>query len=82
MLRSCLDGLDASRTKIIYLFSPALNTSELYATILEEFDITLPPAANAGDTLRVLQRTLLAVHESGTQVVLETCDGTAAQHWT
>ena len=70
VLRSCLDGLDASRTKVIYLFSPALDTSELYATILDEFDITLPPTSNAGDTLRVLQRALLAVHESGIQVVL------------
>jgi general secretion pathway protein A len=70
VLRSCLDALDASRTKIIYLFSPALNTSELYATILDEFDVILPPTSNAADTLRILQRTLLAVHESGTQVVL------------
>jgi general secretion pathway protein A len=70
MLRACLDVLDASRTKIIYLFSPALNTTELYATILDEFDVMLPPTSNAADTLRILQRTLLAVHESGTQVVL------------
>ena len=70
VLRVCLDGLDASRTKIIYLFSPALNTSELYATILDEFDVTLPPTSNSADTLSVLQRILLAVHESGTQVVL------------
>jgi general secretion pathway protein A len=70
VLRACLDGLDAGRTKIIYLFSPALNTSELYATILDEFDVTLPSTSNAAETLRILQRTLLAVHESGTQVVL------------
>jgi len=70
VLRVCLDALDASRTKIIYLFSPALNTSELYATILDEFDVMLPPTSNAADTLRILQRTLLAVHESGTKVVL------------
>jgi general secretion pathway protein A len=70
VLRSCLDALDASRTKIIYLFSPALNTSELYATILDEFDVMLPPTSNAADTLRILQRTLLAFHKSGMQVVL------------
>jgi general secretion pathway protein A len=70
VLRACLDALDPSRTKIIYLFSPALNTSELYATILDEFDVTLPPTTNAADTLRILQRLLLAFHKSGTQVVL------------
>jgi general secretion pathway protein A len=70
VLRACLDALDPSRTKIIYLFSPALSTAELYASILDEFDVTLPPTSNAADTLRILQRLLLAVHESGTQVVL------------
>jgi general secretion pathway protein A len=70
VLRVCLDGLDSTKYKIIYLFSPALSTAELYATILEDFDVTLPPTSNATDLLRVLQRTLLAVHESGQQVVL------------
>jgi general secretion pathway protein A len=70
VLRACLDGLDSSKFKIIYLFSPALSTAELYATILEEFDVTLPPTSNAADMLRVLQRTLLAVHQAGLQVVL------------
>jgi len=70
VLRQCLDGLDSSRTKIIYLFSPALSTAELYSAILDEFDVTLPPTSNAADTLRMLQRTLLATHQSGTQVVL------------
>ncbi|MGA2400021.1 MAG: AAA family ATPase [Steroidobacteraceae bacterium] len=70
VLRVCLDGLDPSKSKIIYLFSPALNTTELYATLLEEFDVTLPPTTSAVDMLRILQRTLLAVHYSGTQVVL------------
>jgi general secretion pathway protein A len=70
VLRACLDALDASRTKIIYLFSPALSTPELYATILDEFDVVLPPTSNAADTLRILQRLLLAFHQSGTQVVL------------
>jgi general secretion pathway protein A len=70
VLRVCLDGLDASKYKIIYLFSPALTTAELYATILEDFDVTLPSTSNTGDMLRVLQRTLLAIHQSGMQVVL------------
>ena len=70
VLRACLDGLDAGRTKIIYLFSPELDTAELYATILDEFDVMLPPSSNAADTLRILQRTLLAMHQSGIQVVL------------
>src|ERR1700722_8409172 len=70
VLRVCLDRLDPSKTKIIYLFSPALSTAELYATLLEEFDVTLPPTATAADMLRMLQRILLAVHHSGTQVVL------------
>jgi general secretion pathway protein A len=70
VLRVCLDGLDPKKTKILYLFSPALSTSELYASILDEFEVTLPPASNAADTLRELQRTLLAVHEAGIQVIL------------
>jgi general secretion pathway protein A len=70
VLRACLDALDTSRTKIIYLFSPALSTPQLYATILDEFDVVLPPTMNPADTLRILQRLLLAFHESGTQVVL------------
>ncbi len=70
VLRSCLDGLDASRTKIIYLFSPALKTAELYAIILDELDRPRPPTANAGGMLRVLHQTLLALHQAGTQVVL------------
>ena len=47
VLRVCLDGLDSNKFKIIYLFSPALSTAELYATILEEFDVTLPPTSSA-----------------------------------
>jgi general secretion pathway protein A len=70
VLRVCLDALEPNKTKIIYLFSPALNTTELYATLLEEFDVTLPTTTNAADMLRMLQRILLAVHHSDTQVVL------------
>jgi general secretion pathway protein A len=70
VLKVCLDGLDASKTKVIYLYSPALTTPELYATILDEFDVTLPPTSNQADALRVLQKTLFAVHESGIQVIL------------
>ena len=32
--------------------------AELYATLLEEFDVTLPPTATAVDMLRMLQRLL------------------------
>jgi general secretion pathway protein A len=70
VLRACLDGLDPRKAKIIYLFTPQLTTAELYATILDEFDVTLPPTTNAGEILRMLQRTLLAVHESGMEVIL------------
>jgi general secretion pathway protein A len=70
VLRVCLDGLDPRKIKIIYLFNPALTTAELYATVLEEFDVTLPPTLNMADMLRMLQRTLLATHEAGMQVVL------------
>jgi general secretion pathway protein A len=70
VLRSCLDELDPGKVKVIYLFNPALTAGELYAEILDEFDVTLPPTASTSDTLRTLQRTLLAAHQGGTQVVL------------
>src|SRR5271170_3925655 len=40
VLRACLDRLESAKTKtkIIYLFNPALTTTELYATILDELD--------------------------------------------
>jgi general secretion pathway protein A len=70
VLRSCLDALDPRKIKVIYLFNPALSTSELYAEILDEFDVTLPPTSSTSETLRTLQRTLLAVNRDGIQVVL------------
>jgi len=70
VLRICLDRLDTSKTKVIYLFNPALSVPELYATILEELDVLLQAGQNPGDTLRMLQRALLATHEAGTQVIL------------
>jgi general secretion pathway protein A len=70
VLRACLDELDPRRIKVIYLLNPALTTAELYAEILDEFDVMLPPTFSTSETLRTLQRTLLAVHQAGTQVVL------------
>jgi general secretion pathway protein A len=70
VLRICLDRLESSKTKIIYLFNPALTIAELYATILEELDDSLSARRNPVDTLRRLQRALLAMHEAGIQVIL------------
>lgn len=70
VLRACLDRLDSSKTKIIYLFNPALTTAELYGTILDEFDPALRVFMNAGDVLRTLLRKLLEAHQAGIQVVL------------
>lgn len=70
VLRACIDALDQSKFKIIYLFNSALDTTELYSTILEELDPGAPTSANPAETLRALSRSLLASHQSGVQVVL------------
>lgn len=70
MLRMCLDRLDSSKTKIIYLFNPALATAELYATILEELDVPDDTSLNPAGVLRMLLRALLALHKAGMQVIL------------
>jgi general secretion pathway protein A len=70
VLRMCLDRLDSRKIKIIYLFNPALATAELYATILEELDVSHDASLNPAGILRMLLRTLLATHETGTQVIL------------
>jgi len=70
VLRCCLDRLDSSKTKIIYLYNPAMTTVELYNTILDELDPSLRPSINAADTSRTLQRTLLETHRAGKQVIL------------
>jgi general secretion pathway protein A len=70
VLKSSLDQLDPSKVKIIYLFNPTLSTTELYAEILDGLDVPLPPTFTTSDALRLLQRTLLAVHRGGAQVVL------------
>jgi general secretion pathway protein A len=71
VLRICLDRLEPSKNKIIYLFNPALTIAELYATILEGLDDSFHRRCrNAADTLRRLHRALLAMHEAGTQVIL------------
>ena len=70
VLRVCLDRLEPSKNKIIYLFNPALTIAELYATLLEGLDVSLHTDHNPADTLRRLQQALLAMHEAGTQVIL------------
>jgi general secretion pathway protein A len=70
VLRACLERLDPAKTKIIYLFNPALTTAELYATILDELDPNLRISMSPGDTLRTLLRCLLEAHQAGIQVVL------------
>jgi general secretion pathway protein A len=70
MLRLCLDRLDSTKTKIIYLFNSALTTAELYGTILDEFDPSLRVFMSPSDVLRALLRKLLEAHQAGIQVVL------------
>src|ERR1700690_2286238 len=70
VLRACLDRLDSTKTKIIYLFNPAMTTAELYGTVLDEFDPSLRVFMNPADTLRLLLRQLLEAHQAGLQVVL------------
>jgi general secretion pathway protein A len=69
MLRLCLDRLDSTKTKVIYLFNAALTTAELYGTVLDEFDPSLR-VSGPGDVLRTLLRKLLEAHQAGIQVVL------------
>jgi general secretion pathway protein A len=70
VLKMCLDRLESSRIKIIYLFNPSLATAELYATILEELDVPVHPGRKPTSILHSLQRALLAAHKAGTQVIL------------
>jgi general secretion pathway protein A len=70
VLRVCLDRLDPAKTKIIYLFNPALTTAQLYTTLLDELDPNLRVSMSPRDTLRTLLRGLLEAHQAGTQVVL------------
>jgi general secretion pathway protein A len=70
VLKICLDKLDVGAAKIIYLFNPALSTAELYAAILDEFDVCFRTFRNLADALRALQRALLTMHEAGFQVIL------------
>jgi general secretion pathway protein A len=70
VLRSCLDSLDSSRTRLIYLYNPDLTTIELYNTLLEELDPELAASVKPSDTLRALLRALLETHQAGTEVIL------------
>jgi len=70
VLRMCLDRLESSHIKIIYLFNPSLATAELYATILEELDVPVHPGRRPASILHRLQRALLATHKTGKQIVL------------
>ncbi|HWZ62144.1 MAG TPA: AAA family ATPase [Steroidobacteraceae bacterium] len=70
VLRSCLDNLDSSRTRLIYLYNPDLTTVELYNTLLEELDPELAASVKSSDTLRALLRALLETHQAGTEVIL------------
>ncbi len=70
VLKTCIDKLDSSKTKVVYLFNPALTIPELYATILEELDVSLYGCQNPIDILRLLWGALIAKHEAGIQVIL------------
>lgn len=70
VLRLCLDRLELTKTKIIYLFNPALTTPELLGAILDEFDLSLRVFMNPGDTLRAILHKLLEAHRAGIRVVL------------
>lgn len=70
VLRSCLDSLDSSKTRLIYLYNPDLTTVELYNTLLEELDPKLAASVKPSDTLRALLRALLETHQAGTEVIL------------
>lgn len=70
VLRSCLDSLDSSKTRLIYLYNPDLTTVELYNTLLEELDPEQAASVKPPDTLRALLRALLETHQAGTEVIL------------
>lgn len=70
VLRTCLDRIDSSKIKIIYLFNPAIATAELYATLLEELDFAPDPSLKSLNVLQSLMRVLLSLNKAGTQVVL------------
>lgn len=70
VLRSCLDSLDSSKTRLIYLYNPDLTSVELYNTLLEELDPALAASTKPADTLRALLRALLETHQAGTEVIL------------
>jgi type II secretory pathway predicted ATPase ExeA len=71
VLKMCLDKqFDSSKIKIIYLFNPALTVPELYATILEELDVSHGRSMSPAGILRRLLRALLAMHKAGLQVIL------------
>jgi general secretion pathway protein A len=70
ILRSCLSRLDPARTKIIYLFNPNLTVANLYTSILEGLDVTLPAGSSATDAVQFLHHALLDTHALGIQVIL------------
>jgi general secretion pathway protein A len=70
VLRMCLDKLDSKKIKTIYIFNPAVNIQELYATILEELDAPPTKFREPAGILRMLLRALLIIHKAGIQVIL------------
>ncbi len=70
VLKMCLERLDASKSKIVYLYNPALSVPELYAAILDGLDISVSARRDSDDSLRQLQRALLTARQAGKQVIL------------
>jgi general secretion pathway protein A len=70
VLKMCLDKLDSSKIKIIYIFNPALSIAELYEALLEGLDVPLQTDKRSVNPLHKLQRALLTAHKNGYQVIL------------
>jgi general secretion pathway protein A len=70
VLRSCIDRLDAGKTKVIYVFNPDLKPSELYQTILDDFDESASGGKQLTNPLHRVQRALLKAHGARQQVIL------------
>jgi general secretion pathway protein A len=71
VLKMCLDKLESSTLKIIYIFNPAIDVRELYETLLDELEVeTASSGRRPVNLLHQLQRALLAAHKKGVHVIL------------
>jgi len=70
VLKMCLDKLESSKLKIIYIFNPAMEVRELYETLLDELEVEPASGRRPVNLLHQLQRALLAAHKNGLHVIL------------